>query len=197
MSTISVTVSAVFSDAVRILVFSLLTITDLGNAARRPDRFADAAAELGAGRLSPWLTVGSHAERMTAILAAPLTRDGSWTLLEPLVADMASADRSIAASAGRSAATITARIDRDAIEHDDIPAPELAAAAIGCGAIARESDVWPDVRIDALACATSLAIALGADAPADVLALPKTLATDADPQIAEAARAYADVLAPL
>jgi hypothetical protein len=106
---------------------------------------------------------------------------------------MTSPDRPLAARAARAVARVTGRYGRDALIREEAPPDEMAHVAVTCAAAARRRELWADVRVHALECATALAGALGEDAPPSARGAAAALLEDGDAQIR---RAAVELLAP-
>jgi len=161
---------------------------ELVSAVQRGDRaeIEGAARRLGTKRLLAALRTKRRDLLYAALEAAPLA-EVAWTLLPRLGELLYSPDRPVASRAARAAARLSQRYGPDALLREEAPPDEIAAVALTCAQAAKKRELWADVRVNALDCATSLAAALGEDAPAPAREAALALLDDADAQLRRAA----------
>jgi len=145
-----------------------------------------AARRMGVKRLLSALR-GTRRDLLYAALEAAPLAEVAWTLLPRLCELMVSPDRPLASGAARAAARLSRRYGRDALLREEAPPDEIAGIAVACAQAAKKRQLWADVRVNALDCATALASALGEDAPEAARDAPVLLLDDADAQVRRAA----------
>ena len=140
-----------------------------------------AARKLSAPQLLE-LIGGGRSETRAAVFAASLNNDG--TAMLGALSDIAGGfDRSLAVPAARAARAIASALDRAALAEREIPRRLIAEAAVGWHRIARDRQLWSDVRIVALEVARDLTELLGADGSKPVI----ELVADPDSEVRRAA----------
>ena len=161
---------------------------ELVSAVQRGDRseIEGAARRLGTKRLLSALR-GKRRELLYAALEAAPVAEVAWTLLPRLGELLISPDRPVASRAARAAARLSHRYGPDALAREEAPPDEIAGVALTCAQAAKKRELWADVRVNALDCATSLAAALGDDAPPPAREVALALLDDADAQLRRAA----------
>lgn len=147
-----------------------------------------AGAEHGAAGLRELLSGdGSREATRAAIVAAAGADDAHLTLI-PLAALASGPDRSLAAPAAVTAATIASAFDRDRMMMHDVPADAVRAAMDAWRSVGASADRWADVRVHALEVTTNLRAALGAGATDEDIAYDfGALVADGDPEVRRAA----------
>lgn len=128
------------------------------------------------------LVNGGRRETRAAVFAAAFVGD-NVALLGALSDVAGSFDRSLAVPAARAAQQIAASLDGPAIAEREIPRRTLAEAAVAWHRVARDRQLWADVRVTALEVARDLTRLLGGDGTRPVI----ELVADPDPEVRRAA----------
>jgi hypothetical protein len=149
--------------------------------ASNPVAIDRAARRLSTRQLTDLIGMGRAGTR-AAVFAASLAID-SFALLSPLADIAGGYDRSLAVPAARAARAIAGELDTASVAELEIPRRTLAEAAVAWHRVARDRQVWADVRVSALEVARDLTALLSGDGSKPVI----ELVTDPDAEVRRAA----------